>query len=236
MVVSFLGSARITSLFTHNVGNSIMIEPLSMRTECLIMFSPDARANEVKKGIPVYDLSLLPVRCDGASYGFVKGPVSEDDDAFSFFSPDSLSVVVENGKKEMLEGILGTIRIEESDDVEKDRSLYILSSLGLSLISLILDARISLLSHFQSFSRLFRMISSEFRLLSSYLGYQIVQKDIEWMLSHIVDHYDEMCVIAKEKYVLSSVISFASRHSVSTPYLNLLSVLLEARKDVVRFS
>ena len=67
MVVSFLGSARITSLFTHNVGNSIMIEPLSMRTECLIMFSPDARANEVKKGIPVYDLSLLPVRCDGAS-------------------------------------------------------------------------------------------------------------------------------------------------------------------------
>ena len=120
--------------------------------------------------------------------------------------------------------------------MEKDRSLYILSSLGLSLISLILDARISLLSHFQSFSRLFRMISSEFRLLSSYLGYQIVQKDIEWMLSHIVDHYDEVCVIAMEKYVLSSVISFASRHSVSTPYLNLLSVFLEARKDVVRFS
>ena len=161
MVVFFAGNERYKALFQRYVGPSVRLSSTLTDADVVIAL-PNGCVNAWKSedGKTLVDLSLLPSAGLDELRGFVEGVLPESDDSFSFFSPSSVRIVVEEGAGSILSAVFPSFSISVVPDVEEHRRRYVLSSIAMAftfLFSLPLDA----LVHSPAFPRLFRMVSLE---------------------------------------------------------------------------
>ncbi len=236
MVVFFAGNERYKALFQRYVGPSIRLSSTLTDADVVIAL-PNGCVNAWKSedGKTLVDLSLLPSAGLDELRGFVEGVLPESDDSFSFFSPSSVRIVVEEGAGSILSTVFPSFSISVVPDVEEHRRRYVLSSIAMAftfLFSLPLDA----LVHSPAFPRLFRMVSSEVRAIFTALGMSFKYDEVESVLSSLPRDMMEVASLQNEKNIVKALLASASRSSIKTPYLNFLSVLLEAREDVIRYT